>query len=67
MKNRWVQIKKGGKTCYGQVEDAGPARYNDANYVFGTTDDRPQNRDMRCGNGCQSRAQRLPRIRIARR
>ena len=44
MKNRWVQINKGGKTCYGQVEDAGPARYNDAAYVFGAANVRPQNR-----------------------
>jgi hypothetical protein len=43
MKNRWVQITKGSKVCYGQIEDAGPGRYNDANYVFGTADSRPQN------------------------
>jgi len=44
MKNRWVQISKGGKTCYGQIQDAGPGQYNDATYVFGTTDARPLNR-----------------------
>ena len=44
MKNRWVQINKGGKTCYGQVEDAGPGQYNDANFVFGAADARPLNR-----------------------
>lgn len=42
-KNRLVQINKGSKTCYGQVEDAGPARYNDATCVSGTLDARPQN------------------------
>jgi len=45
MKNRWVQITKGTKTCYGQIEDAGPGRYNDATYVFGSADARPQNRE----------------------
>jgi hypothetical protein len=43
MKNRWVQLQKGGAICYGQIEDAGPGDYNDANYVFGSTDARPQN------------------------
>ena len=41
MKNRWVQITKGAHTCYGQIEDAGPGQYNDADYVFGTA--KPQN------------------------
>jgi hypothetical protein len=44
MKNRWVQITKSGHVCYGQIEDAGPGKYNDATYVFGATDARPQNR-----------------------
>jgi hypothetical protein len=43
MKNRWVELTKGGATCYGQIEDAGPGDYDDANYVFGTTDARPEN------------------------
>jgi hypothetical protein len=43
MKNRWVEITHDGATCYGQVEDAGPGEYNDANYVFGGGDARPQN------------------------
>jgi hypothetical protein len=43
MKNRWVQISKNGQTCYGQIEDAGPGQYNDAEYVFGTEDQRPLN------------------------
>jgi hypothetical protein len=45
MKNHWVRIVgPNGKTCYGQVEDAGPSHddlYHDARYVFGTTDARP--------------------------
>ena len=43
IKNRWVQISKGAKTCYGQIQDAGPGQYNDATYVFGATNARPQN------------------------
>jgi hypothetical protein len=43
MKNRWVELRKGATTCYGQVEDAGPAVYDDAAYVFGTDGRRPAN------------------------
>ena len=50
MKNRWVKIWANGKTCYGQIEDAGPAdvehgngNYADRNYVFGSNDARPFN------------------------
>jgi hypothetical protein len=43
MKNRWVQLEKGGNTCYGQIQDAGPAIYDDAAYVFGSGDTRPAN------------------------
>jgi hypothetical protein len=43
MKNRWVQIRNGDHTCFGQIEDAGPGEYNDATYVFGTGDARPLN------------------------
>lgn len=42
MKNRWVEIQKGSRTCYGQIEDAGPGQYHDAAYVFGNA--RPRNR-----------------------
>lgn len=45
MKNHWVQILgPNGKTCYGQIQDAGPSHgdlYHDAAYVFGTNDARP--------------------------
>jgi hypothetical protein len=43
MKNRWVQITDNGRTCYGQIEDAGPGQYHDAGYVFGSNDARPAN------------------------
>ncbi|WNG92960.1 hypothetical protein [Mycobacterium sp. ITM-2016-00318] len=43
LKNRWVQIRGPGGTCFGQVEDAGPAVYHDRAYVFGTDDRRPAN------------------------
>ena len=45
LKNRWVRIVgPAGRTCYGQVEDAGPGKYHDAAYVFGSHDVRPANR-----------------------
>jgi hypothetical protein len=48
MKNRWVKMWRvvGGRTltCYGQIEDAGPYAYNDANYVFSHEDARPASR-----------------------
>lgn len=43
MKNRWVELRKGDRTCYGQIQDAGPGEYNDAAYVFGADDRRPKN------------------------
>jgi len=42
MKNRWVEIHKDGSTCFGQIQDAGPAEYDDAAYVFGADDRRPK-------------------------
>jgi len=51
MKNRFVKITAHGNTCYGQIEDAGPAddgngngNYADANYVFSTSNARPYNK-----------------------
>ncbi len=46
MKNRWVRIRHGAVTCYGQIQDAGPGAYNDARYVFGADDARPANADF---------------------
>jgi hypothetical protein len=43
MKNHWVELRKDGNTCYGQIQDAGPAVYDDAAHVFGTGDLRPVN------------------------
>ena len=43
MKNRWVRLTLGNKVCYGQIQDAGPGVYDDAAYVFGSTDARPAN------------------------
>ena len=40
MKNRWVEITKGDRTCYAQIQDAGPGQYNDAEHVFGTDNER---------------------------
>ena len=48
MKNRWVKLSHAQngtiRTCYGQIEDAGPYVYNDARYVFGSGDVAPANR-----------------------
>ncbi len=44
MKNVWVKLTKGSNVCYGQNEDAGPFDYADYNYVFGTNDQRPLNK-----------------------
>jgi len=43
MKNRWVQLQRDDRTCYGQIEDAGPGQYDDVSYVFGADDRRPLN------------------------
>ncbi len=42
MKNRWVRLETAGRVCYGQIEDAGPYVYDDADYVFGAADARPR-------------------------
>jgi hypothetical protein len=44
MKNRWVELRNGDRVCFGQIQDAGPAVYDDARYVFGSKDERPANR-----------------------
>ena len=44
LKNRWVEISNDSTTCYGQIQDAGPGEYHDAEYVFGNQDARPANR-----------------------
>lgn len=44
MKNRWVKLTRDGRTCYGQIEDAGPGDYDDYRYVFGTGNQRPASR-----------------------
>lgn len=43
LKNRWVRLVKGANVCYAQWEDAGPFRYDDSQYVFGTAP--PMNRE----------------------
>lgn len=43
MKNRWVELRFRGKTCYAQNMDAGPGEYDDYEYVFGDQDARPKN------------------------
>ena len=36
LKNRWIEVTKGEKTCYAQWQDVGPFKENDSAYVFGT-------------------------------
>lgn len=46
LKNRWVHlVGPNGAGCYGQIQDAGPHRYDDVAYVFGDDDARPANRE----------------------
>jgi hypothetical protein len=46
LKNRWVAVVGPNRqTCFGQVQDAGPARYDDAAYVFGANDARPASKE----------------------
>jgi hypothetical protein len=35
LKDRWVEVRAGGKNCFCQVEDVGPWRTDDREYVFG--------------------------------
>ncbi|MEK9177082.1 MAG: hypothetical protein AAB923_02180 [Patescibacteria group bacterium] len=35
LKNRWVEVRYSGRTCYGQWEDVGPNGEDDFAYVFG--------------------------------
>lgn len=44
LKNHWVALQgPSGRTCFGQIEDAGPGQYHDAAYVFGPSSARPLN------------------------
>ncbi len=47
MKNRWVEIRHGDRTCFGQIADAGPAKYHDTAYVFGADDTPPSTTKFR--------------------
>lgn len=37
LKNHWIKITYGAKTCYAQWEDVGPNEEDDFNYVFGNS------------------------------
>ncbi|WIB12885.1 hypothetical protein [Curtobacterium sp. MCPF17_052] len=68
LKNRWVQLSKDGRTCYGQVQDAGPGTYHDSAYVFGPGNERPANKRYNgAGVDVSPRAERLSRVRRTRR
>ena len=38
LKNRWIQVRLGGRTVYAQWQDVGPFGEDDAAYVFGDAD-----------------------------
>jgi hypothetical protein len=42
LKNRWIEVRHDGKTCYGQWQDVGPFEQDDVEYVFGDAKE-PQN------------------------
>ena len=42
LKNRWIEVSRGGKSCFGQWEDVGPFYENDIAYVFGSAS-KPKN------------------------
>lgn len=35
LKNRWIEVRHDGKSCFGQWEDVGPFEEDDVEYVFG--------------------------------
>lgn len=45
LKNRWVELQFQDKTCFAQIADAGPAVYDDFEYVFGENDVRPKSQE----------------------
>jgi hypothetical protein len=38
LKNRWIAVRRGYTTCFGQLQDVGPNESNDVAYVFGSAD-----------------------------
>jgi len=34
MKDHWIEIRHGAQRCFAQIEDCGPYRTDDADYVF---------------------------------
>jgi len=42
LKNHWVEVKLGARTCYAQWQDVGPFEVDDFAFVFGSAED-PQN------------------------
>jgi len=43
LKNRWIAIRANGHTCYAQWQDVGPFESDDADYVFGDSEE-PKNK-----------------------
>jgi hypothetical protein len=49
LKNHWVEIKLGNRTCYAQWQDVGPFEVDDFDYVFGATLNPRNTFDLKAG------------------
>ena len=49
LKNHWVEIKFGDRTCYAQWEDVGPSEVDDFDDVFGTAPNPRNTFDIKAG------------------
>jgi hypothetical protein len=49
LKNHWVEIKFGNRTCYAQWQDVGPFEVDDFGYVFGAAPDPRNTFDLKAG------------------
>ena len=55
--------QRGDRICYGQIQDAGPGEYDDAEYVFGSEDAPEEQPVQRRRDGRLPGPQRLPGVR----
>ena len=49
LKNHWVEIKLGGRTCFAQWQDVGPFEVDDFGYVFGAAPTPRNTFDVKAG------------------
>jgi hypothetical protein len=48
-RNRWVEIRYGGKSCYAQWQDVGPGGEDDFDWVFGSATNPKNKQGMKAG------------------